>query len=76
MIGCGAIGCEMLKNLAKLNFAVGDGQVSVTDPDHIEHSNLSRQFLFRNQHIKESKSKTAVAVINQMNQDEGRRHDR
>ena len=67
MVGCGAIGCEMLKNLAKVNFATGDGKLSVTDPDHIEQSNLSRQFLFRNKHIKASKSKTAVNVINEMN---------
>ena len=69
MVGCGAIGCEMLKNLAKINLATGEGRLSVTDPDHIEQSNLSRQFLFRNEHIKSSKSKTAVSVINKMNPD-------
>ena len=67
MVGCGAIGCEMLKNLAKMNFATGKGKISVTDPDHIERSNLSRQFLFRNEHIKSSKSKTASQVVNKMN---------
>jgi ubiquitin-activating enzyme E1 len=67
MVGCGAIGCEMLKNLSKLNIATDGGQFNVTDPDHIEQSNLSRQFLFRNSHIGKSKSHTASEVIKEMN---------
>lgn len=67
MVGCGAIGCELLKNLSKLNLATNGGSLLVTDPDHIEHSNLSRQFLFRNSHIGSSKSKTACSVIHEMN---------
>lgn len=69
MVGCGAIGCEMLKNLAKLNLTAGGGTMFVTDPDHIEKSNLSRQFLFRNNHIGKSKSKTAIETILSMNKD-------
>lgn len=69
MVGCGAIGCEMLKNLAKLNFSTNEGEILVTDPDHIETSNLSRQFLFRNSHVGKSKSKTACASILEMNND-------
>lgn len=67
MVGCGAIGCEMLKNLAKLNFATEGGSLYVTDPDHIEHSNLSRQFLFRNKHIKSPKSLVASEMIKDIN---------
>ena len=67
MVGCGAIGCEMLKNLAKLNLTADGGTIFVTDPDHIEKSNLSRQFLFRNNHIGKSKSKTAIESILSMN---------
>ena len=67
MVGCGAIGCEMLKNFAKINLATSGGKLHVTDPDHIEQSNLSRQFLFRNSHIGKSKSKTAANVIHNMN---------
>jgi len=67
MVGCGAIGCEVLKNMSKLNIATNGGSLSITDPDHIEHSNTSRQFLFRNQHIGKSKSKTACSVINDIN---------
>jgi ubiquitin-activating enzyme E1 len=36
------------------------GKVVITDNDHIEKSNLSRQFLFRSHHI--GKSKSAVAA--------------
>lgn len=43
MIGCGAIGCELLKNFAMLNIgASGVGSITITDPDHIETSNLNR----------------------------------
>ena len=68
MVGCGAIGCEMLKNLAQLGFSTaGDGKIIVTDPDHIEVSNLSRQFLFRNEHVKLSKSKVAAEQLKKFN---------
>lgn len=68
MVGCGAIGCEMLKNLAQLDFCTkGEGKLIITDPDHIEISNLSRQFLFRNDHLKKSKSKVAAEQIKKIN---------
>jgi molybdopterin/thiamine biosynthesis adenylyltransferase len=41
MVGCGAIGCELLKNFAMLNIGI-KGSLIITDPDHIETSNLSR----------------------------------
>ena len=57
MIGAGAIGCELLKNFAMVGVGVGNqGMITVTDPDHIETSNLSRQFLFREKHITKPKS--------------------
>jgi ubiquitin-activating enzyme E1 len=43
------------------------GKTWVTDDDHIEKSNLSRQFLFRNHMIKHSKSKMAAEVVQKMN---------
>lgn len=55
MVGCGAIGCELLKNIAMLNVGV-KGLLTITDPDHIETSNLNRQFLFREKHIHKPKS--------------------
>ncbi|KAA0189268.1 Ubiquitin modifier-activating enzyme 6 [Fasciolopsis buskii] len=39
----------------------------ITDPDHIEKSNLNRQFLFRPEHIGQSKSQVAADVIRQIN---------
>ena len=59
MVGCGALGCEWLKNLMMM----GIKNIDVTDPDHIEISNLSRQFLFRNKDVKESKSSIACNYI-------------
>ena len=51
-VGAGAIGCEILKNLAMMGVGGGaNGRVFVTDMDIIEKSNLNRQFLFRSWHI-------------------------
>lgn len=63
MIGAGAIGCELLKNYAMLGLGTGDnGHIILTDPDVIEVSNLNRQFLFREQHLRKPKSSTAAAA--------------
>lgn len=36
MIGAGAIGCELLKNLAMVGLGTGkEGKIVLTDPDHI-----------------------------------------
>ena len=68
MIGAGAIGCELLKNYAMLGAgSVGDGSILVTDPDVIEVSNLNRQFLFREKHLRKAKSVTAAAAAIHMN---------
>ncbi len=43
IVGAGAIGCELLKNLALLNIGTSaNGGITITDPDVIENSNLSR----------------------------------
>jgi ubiquitin-activating enzyme E1 len=68
VVGAGAIGCEILKNFAMMGVACADGGlVTVTDNDHIEKSNLSRQFLFRSHHIKQSKSKCARESVQLIN---------
>ena len=75
LIGAGAIGCEVLKNLAMMGVAtkkeinVENNIVSVTDNDNIETSNLNRQFLFRNIDIGKSKSEIACVKIKKMNDD-------
>mmetsp|Transcript_21930 Transcript_21930/g.16272 ORF Transcript_21930/g.16272 Transcript_21930/m.16272 type:complete len:98 (+) Transcript_21930:58-351(+) len=68
MIGAGAIGCELLKNFAMIGLGTKDaGHIILTDPDVIEVSNLNRQFLFREKHLRKPKSSTAAAAAIQMN---------
>ncbi|XP_066918728.1 ubiquitin-like modifier-activating enzyme 6 [Clytia hemisphaerica] len=70
MVGCGAIGCEMLKNYALLGISGGqDGRITITDNDLIEKSNLNRQFLFRPWHIQKPKSLTASEAAREINAD-------
>jgi len=63
VVGAGAIGSEHLKNMAMM----GIGKITVTDPDHIELSNLSRQFLFRTTDIGKSKSIIGCEKAKEMN---------
>merc|ERR1719295_1834009 len=67
VVGAGAIGCVLLKNFALLGLGCGGGNVSVTDMDMIERSNLNRQFLFRSWDIQKYKSQTAVKAVKAMN---------
>jgi ubiquitin-activating enzyme E1 len=70
LVGAGAIGCEMLKNWAMIGLATGPkGQISVTDMDSIEKSNLNRQFLFRPKDVGQLKSECAAAAVQEMNPD-------
>lgn len=70
IVGCGALGCEYLKTLALLNAGTkGSGKITITDMDHIELSNLNRQFLFRGDDIGNSKSITATKKIKEINPD-------
>jgi molybdopterin/thiamine biosynthesis adenylyltransferase len=70
MVGVGAIGCELLKNYALLGIGIGEqGSIVITDPDVIEVSNLNRQFLFREKHLRKPKSVTGAAAAIQMNPD-------
>ena len=56
VVGSGAIGCEHIKNYSMM----GVGNIVTTDMDHIEKSNLNRQFLFRPEDIGHPKSVTAA----------------
>lgn len=59
MVGAGGIGCELLKTLALTGF----NDIHLIDLDTIEVSNLNRQFLFRKQHVGQSKAKVAREAV-------------
>lgn len=65
VVGSGAIGCELIKNLGML----GVKNIILTDMDYIEKSNLSRQFLFNDNDIRKSKAQIAALKIKEMNPD-------
>lgn len=70
LVGAGAIGCEMLKNWAMIGLGTGPkGQITITDMDSIEKSNLNRQFLFRAKDVGEMKSDCAARAVATMNPD-------
>lgn len=58
VVGAGALGNEVLKNLALLNV----GNILICDFDHIEYSNLSRSVLFRESDVKDKRLKADVAA--------------
>jgi adenylyltransferase/sulfurtransferase len=62
VIGAGALGNEVIKNLALL----GVGHVTVADMDHIELSNLSRSVLFRAADEGKSKAECAARAARQI----------
>lgn len=68
MVGCGALGCEFLKNFALNGVCCGEGGLlTVTDADRIELSNLTRQFLFREHNVGQPKSRAASEMAKVMN---------
>uniref|UniRef100_A0A0N5CF83 E1 ubiquitin-activating enzyme n=1 Tax=Strongyloides papillosus TaxID=174720 RepID=A0A0N5CF83_STREA len=68
IVGAGAIGCELLKNVAMMGVGCSDkGKIVVTDMDQIEISNLSRQFLFRKNDVGLKKSECAAKAVKGFN---------
>ncbi|KAM5313937.1 ubiquitin-like modifier-activating enzyme 7 isoform 2-T2 [Glossophaga mutica] len=68
LVGAGAIGCELLKGFALVGLGLqGRGGVTVADMDHVERSNLSRQFLFRPQDIGRPKAEVAAEAAHRLN---------
>lgn len=67
-VGSGAIGCELLKSMAMMGISSADGaQLTVTDMDTIEKSNLNRQFLFRPWDVGQMKGTVAAKAVKVMN---------
>ncbi len=58
VVGAGALGNEVIKNLSLL----GIGHMFVVDFDFIEDSNLSRAVLFREDDVKDGLSKSEVVI--------------
>lgn len=65
VVGAGALGNEVLKNLALL----GVGRVYVVDFDEIERSNLTRSVLFRRRDCGRPKAVVAAEAIEDLNPD-------
>lgn len=65
VVGAGALGNEVLKNLA----LVGIGHITVIDCDTVENSNLSRSVLFRAADAGQPKASVAAAAVRDINPD-------
>lgn len=65
VVGAGALGNEILKNLALL----GIGHIFVVDFDSIENTNLSRSVLYRQRDEGSSKAETAARAVEEINPD-------
>lgn len=65
VVGAGALGNEVLKNLALM----GIGNILIADFDTIEDSNLSRSVLFRESDRGRSKSEVAAEAVKALNPD-------
>lgn len=63
VVGAGALGNELVKNLA----LVGIGHVLVIDMDHVENSNLSRCVFFRDRDEGAPKAETVARAARQLN---------
>jgi len=63
VIGCGALGNEIIKNLAML----GIGNIYAVDMDRVEKSNLTRSVLFRKEDEGEPKAETACRRAKEIN---------
>lgn len=65
VVGAGALGNEVLKNLA----LVGVGHIDIVDCDRIDRSNLSRAVLFRAGDAGQPKAQVAARAIKALNPD-------
>jgi adenylyltransferase/sulfurtransferase len=65
VVGAGAIGNEVVKNLA----LVGVGQIEIVDMDTIEHSNLARCVFFREKHEDKPKAAVLASEVMMLNSD-------
>lgn len=65
VVGCGALGCEITKNLSMLGFcSTTKAILSLTDMDTIDTSNLSRQFMYQEEDVNKLKSSVLKTKLN------------
>ena len=65
VVGAGAIGNELIKNLALL----GVGKIVIVDMDKIEQTNLTRSILYRMKDVGKYKSQAAAEAAMEINPD-------
>lgn len=65
VVGAGALGNELIKNLSLL----GVGKILIIDMDTIEHTNLTRSVLFRAKDVGQSKAEVAAQRAKDLNPD-------
>ncbi len=65
VVGAGALGNEVLKNLCLLGF----GHIHIIDFDEVQESNLTRSVLFRSEHAGMSKANVIAKTAGELNPD-------
>ncbi|MDD6895360.1 MAG: ThiF family adenylyltransferase [Prevotellaceae bacterium] len=65
VIGCGALGNEVLKNLVLM----GIGRLTIVDFDYVEQGNLTRSILFRKSDVGKRKVDAAASGMKDINPD-------
>ena len=70
LVGCGALGCEISKNLAMIGFCHGKkGLLTITDMDTINISNICRQFVYQKGDVGKMKSDVLKKQLNLYSKD-------
>ncbi|CAD25163.1 similarity to HYPOTHETICAL PROTEIN YA7C_SCHPO [Encephalitozoon cuniculi GB-M1] len=64
VVGCGGIGCELLKLLAREKLE----SITLVDSDTVDLSNLNRQFFFNRDDIGKSKATVAAGIFKKLNE--------
>ncbi|KAL9651510.1 hypothetical protein ABK040_001456 [Willaertia magna] len=62
LVGSGAIGCEVLKNLGAMGVCSGKGKLFLCDDDYVSISNLHRQLLFTEDQALRMQNKAEAAA--------------
>ena len=69
VVGCGALGNELLKMFSLMGVSTGEGTITIADDDIIEKSNLNPQFLFNSQDVGQRKAEKCREILLKSNPD-------